>query len=309
MADPKRPSKTPSTATEPAVSSKAEGIDPKAVYVGGESLADRLLPHAKKIGAALLAVAVVLGAYFTYGWWKHRKAEKATTLLMNALNEGQLEVVEPDPKAEPPDPDLPPPPRTFATEAERTEATLAALSKVSGSHRKAVALLEAKLLLSAGRAPDADKIYQSASSMKGVEGVLAREGLAYGAEQAALALDPGDARDAALRNALELYRAAQPDEEGPRRDVALYNEGRLLALLGDKDGAKAAFAKAVAKAGEDLQATIEMRLSQLDAKALPEVPAPGAIKPKPETPATPETPAATPDGGAAAPAPTPDAGG
>ncbi len=308
MADPKPPSKPAAAAEPPAPASKgrAEGIDPKAVYVGGESLADRLLPHAKKMLIGIGVVAGILGIYFVYQWYARSKAEKATSALMTAVNEYHREVVEPPAEPEEIDPDLPPPPRTFATDAERTTAALAAIANVPGSHRKAVALLEARLLLAADRNADAVAVYERTSKVKGLEGVLAREGLAHNAEDAALELDPGEGRAAALRGALELYRAAQPAEDGPRREIALYNEGRILAMLGDKDGARAAFAKAAEKADPELESTIDVRLSQLDAKAVPALPAPGAIKPKPETPE--EVPAATTDGGAAAPV-APDAGG
>lgn len=300
----KSPAETPASKAEPpATGSKArsEGVQPQAVYIGGESLADRILPHAKKILLAIGVGALIIGVFLFYQFWQHRKKQKATDALMAALAENRLDIEEPDENAEPPDPDLPPPPRTHATETDRAAATLAALAKVEGDHRSAVALLEAQLLLETGNRDGANAIYQKAAKRKDIEGVLAREGLAYTAEAAALEQPPGEARDAGLRDALELYRAAQPDEEGPRRAYVYYNEGRLLALLGDKAGAKAAFDKALEVASAELEPAIEVRLAQLEAKELPAVPAPAPPAPEPAAPAPtpePETPpAATTDAG------------
>ena len=91
MAESKRPSSTkkPATAAEPPVSSKAQGIDPKAVYVGGESLADRLLPHAKKIFLTLGAIAVILTAGASWGavlLWQIAFAGKFTGVSIQHVN-------------------------------------------------------------------------------------------------------------------------------------------------------------------------------------------------------------------------------
>ena len=62
-----------------------EGVQPQAVYVGGESIADRLLPHAKKILVTIGVIALIVGVYLFYEFWVHRKKAKATNALMSAL--------------------------------------------------------------------------------------------------------------------------------------------------------------------------------------------------------------------------------
>ncbi len=310
MAEPKSSKPTSESPASSSGGSKRrdEGVQPQSVYVGGESIADRLLPHAKKILVTIGVIAAIVGVYLFYEFWVNRKKAKATNALMAALAENRLDIEEPDPTAEPPDPNLPPPPRTHASEVDRATATLAALAKVGGDQRKSVALLEAQLLLETGRRDEANKVYQGLVGKSDLEGVLAREGLAYTAEAAALELEPGDARDAGLRDALELYRSAQPDEDGPRRDYVYYNEGRLLMLLGDKPGAKAAFEKAAAKASTSLESSIEVRLAQLEAKEVPVLPAPKPPEPEPVTPPTETPPTETPPAETPPPAATTDAG-
>jgi len=106
--------------------------------------------------------------------------------------------------------------------------------------------------------------------------VVAREGVGY-------TLEAKGELDAAL----EAFRAMQPDEGGPRREYALYHEGRILSAQGKKDEAKAAFEKALEKAKEvtsTLQPMIEVRLAQVDAPAVV------MAEPKKEEPQTPEEP-------------------
>ena len=253
----------------------APGVNPTPVYIGGESLADKIVPHVKKILVVIGVVAVVMTIFFTFRWWQHRKAEKATASLVVALDHASWAieapatepVPEPDPEAEPP--------RTYPTHQARAEAALGKLRSVGGAPRSGAAMLEADLLFEAGQLDQAEATYRKLAGRAGIEGVAAREGVGFVAEA------KGD-----LDAALEAFRAAQPDEAGPRREYALYHEGRILAQQGKKDEARAAFEKALEKAREvasDLEATIEVRLTQLD---LPPPPAPA---PKPaDEPATPE---------------------
>jgi predicted negative regulator of RcsB-dependent stress response len=252
----------------------APGVNPTPVYIGGESLADKIVPHVKKILVMLGVVSLVATVFFTYRWWAHRKAEKATAALVTALDHASWEIepppTEPDPT--PPDPEAEPP-RTYPTHQARAESALGKLRQVSGDQRSGAALLEADLLYEAGQLDQAEAIYRKLSGRGGVEGVVAREGVGFVAEA------KGD-----LDTALEAFRAAQPDEAGPRREYALYHEGRILAQQGKKDEARAAFEKALEKAKEvasDLEATIEVRLTQLD---LPPVAPKAPEAPKEPTP-------------------------
>jgi tetratricopeptide (TPR) repeat protein len=250
------------------------GVNPQAVYVGGESLADRLLPHIKKIFAAIGILGVLITAFFTWRWYSNRQAAKATSALVSALDELDAEIGEAatgtEPDAEPS--------TSYPTRQARAEAVLGKLRKVKGDPRSGAALLEADLLFQSGQLDAAEAAYRKVAGKKTIEGVVAREGLGYVAE----------ARGE-LDKALEAFRAAQPDEAGPRREVAMYHEGRILALQGKKEEARAALDKALAKAkelGSDLESIIEVRLTQLDAPP----PAPGTKPPAPvEVPAK-ETP-------------------
>lgn len=263
----------------------APGVNPTPVYIGGESLADKIVPHIKKILVVIGVVAVVMTIFFTYRWWQHRKAEAATASLVVALDHAGWEIEAPstDPTTDPaPDPEAEPP-RTYPTHQARAEAALGKLRSVDGDPRSGAALLEADLLFEAGQLDQAEAAFRRLAGRAGVEGVAAREGVGFVAEAR------GD-----LDTALEAFRAAQPDEAGPRREYALYHEGRILALQGKKDEARAAFEKALDKAKEvasDLEATIEVRLTQLD---LPPPPAPAPKKAEEPAPAEPAKEPATP---------------
>ncbi len=47
---------------DPDVSKPAE--PPKPVHIGGESIADRILPHLKKIVIGVIVLAVILSIFF-----------------------------------------------------------------------------------------------------------------------------------------------------------------------------------------------------------------------------------------------------
>lgn len=266
------------------------GVNPQAVYIGGESIADRIVPHIKKILVVVGIGSVVIMAVLVYRWWSHRAAEKETAAMIEAIVTARAQIAAPAAPAATPDPEAP---VTFATTAERAQAVLAELQQASGDPREGARLLEASMLLEAGRLDEAEQAYRKLTGKKGLEGVLAREGVAFVAEARAQAAE-GDARTAALEAALEAYRATQPDDGGPRRDYALYHEGRILAQLGKKEEARAAFDKALdvvrADPHSDLELLVEMRLTQLDAPAV-------AMTPPAPTPAGDDKPA---------PAPAPD---
>lgn len=247
---------------------EAPGVNPTPVYIGGESLADRIVPHIKKILVVIGVVAVVMTIFFTFQWWQHRKAEKATAALVVALDHATWEIDTPDPEPTPtpnPEPEPEAPANTYPTHQARAEAALGKLRQVEGDPRSGAALLEADLLFETGQLDQAEATYRRLAGRAGIEGVAAREGVGFVAEAR------GD-----LETALEAFRAAQPDEAGPRREYALYHEGRILAQLGKKEEARAAFEKALEKAKEvvsDLEPTIEVRLTQLDLPAVTAAPA------------------------------------
>ena len=231
-----------------------------AVHVGEESILERLVPHMKKIGLALVAVGAILAVFFTWRYFKHQAAEKATNQLAQALELGSRPVVPEGMPAFGQDPELP----TFKTEAERANAALSALAK--SDLRGVASLYEAHLLIAAGKLDEALAHYRKLSTAKGVDGAVAREGVGVVLEtQAAAAKDPSQ-RQKLLEDALAAFRAVQTDDKGPRRDFALFHEARVLEALGKPTEAVASLKKALEVApSSSLRGSIETRLSALGA--------------------------------------------
>ena len=238
-----------------------------AVHVGGESILDRLLPHAKKIGLALAGAAVIVAAVFTYRYFQHRKAERATVRVAKALDLVDRPIFNPDPTVPQPPLDQ----QVFKSETERNEAVMTALGKL-GPTRGSVALVEAQTLLRAGKLDAALALYRKRASARGFDGLVAREGVGIVLEaQASAATDPAQ-KQKLLEEALAAFRAIQPDEQGLRRDYALYHEGRVLEALGKPTEAAAAFQKALAVPDTLLEQTVKTRLSSLGVEPAPPAP-------------------------------------
>ena len=98
--------------------------------------------------------------------------------------------------------------------------------------------------MQAGKLDEAIAEYKQGPDGKGLDGVLAREGLGIALETKAQAEKDAAARQKGLEEALAVFKTMQPDEKGPRHAYALYHQGRILALLGKNAEAKAAFEKA-----------------------------------------------------------------
>src|SRR5689334_18344746 len=128
---------------------KAAAVNPAPVYVGGDSLADRLMPHVKKIAIAIAAVGIVLTAYFTWRWMQTKKAQSNTTPVLTAVNDQAKEVEAPDEATDTGDAGVPAD-DTYATRQERAEAVVTDLQKAKGPPREGAALLEASSQLEAG---------------------------------------------------------------------------------------------------------------------------------------------------------------
>jgi tetratricopeptide (TPR) repeat protein len=259
------------------------GFDPKPVHIGGESLADRIVPHIQKIMAVVGVATLLVSIVLIFRCRAQVKAEDSTSAVISALRESGREVAAPGSTPAAPDGDAPPP---FASRQERADAALARLRRASGDPRSSAALLEADLLFEADRLDDAAARYQKLSTRSGIEGVVARESLGYVREA-----------QGQLEAALEAFRAMQPDDAGPRREHALYHQGRILAQLGNKDEARAAFEAALDKAkelGSSLESAIESRLVLLDAPIVTmrsSETKPGVAADAPDQPAPEEEPA------------------
>lgn len=230
-----------------------------AVHVGGESLVDRLLPHAKKIGLALLGAALIVTAVFTWRYIQHRRDERATARLVKALDLADRKVFDPDPS-------VPQPPledEIFKSQGERADAVVGAMAKV-GRVRGAGSLIEAQFLLRAGKLDDALAIYRKKAQGSGIDALIAREGVGIALEAQATAAKEPTARQKLLEDSLAAFRSIQPDDKGPRRDYSLYHEARILEALGKPDEARAALEKALEVVpGSSLEPAIKVRLSSL----------------------------------------------
>jgi tetratricopeptide (TPR) repeat protein len=209
------------------------GFQPKAVSIGGESIADRILPHVKKILVMFIAVAVVISVILIIRWRKHAKQEDATVKLGQVFDTARKPI---DPEAKPDDKEP-----SFKSAKERGDAILDAMAKqgVDGA-----ASYRGGALFDAGKYDEAIAAFKKGEAVPGIEGVLCREGLGLALEAKATAEKDATARQKGFEDALAAFTAMQPDEAGPRRAHALYHMGRMQQTLGKKAEAKASFEKA-----------------------------------------------------------------
>ncbi|MEZ4363221.1 MAG: hypothetical protein R3B48_23805 [Kofleriaceae bacterium] len=229
----------------------------KPVQIGGESFLDRLLPHMKKILAAIGVIVVVLTVVFTVLWFKERARAKETALVAEV---GAVASRPVRPTGEEPKPHQP----SFASDKERAEAVLAAISKHSTD--RITNAYRGSMAFQAGQYDAAIAAYRKAVGDAGLDGALAREGLTLALEAKATAETDAAAKQKGLEEALAAAKTIQPDADGPRRIYALYHEARLLALLSKSAEAKALFEKVKTMAeGTELSELVEARLAAIGA--------------------------------------------
>ncbi len=225
MAD--KTSKKPDKKHQDAPSSKAvPTFDPKPVSVGGESLIDRVYPHRMKIGIFIGTGLVIWAVIALIIHFRDSKREKVTDKLAVVIDVSDRRIQDPSIPVDPNDPlkDKEPP---FADAKARANAILDALAKQGPD--VAGPTYRASILMQAGKLDEAITEYKRAVTSKGIEGVLAREGLGLAEEMKAETpgLDAA-ARNKGLEDALATFQTMQPDEQGPRRAFALYHQGRML---------------------------------------------------------------------------------
>jgi tetratricopeptide (TPR) repeat protein len=232
------------------------------VAIGPDSFIDRVQPHIAKIAVGMIALFVVLGGWVGWRWWKHRGETKDTVQLAQALDIAQRDVVAPG--------DQPTPPTstdvTYPSDKERAEAALGALARVKKVGGPLTDLDRAALLMDAGKLDDAGKAYQAISGQPGLDGVLAREGLGYVAEaRAALTKDAAE-QQKLLEQALAAFKSMQPDDDGPRRDYALYDQARILDQMNRHAEARDLLNQALELAPQsEIAPDIKARLALLEA--------------------------------------------
>ena len=245
-----------------APDASAPRFDPKPVNVGGESIVDRLYPHRKKIALFIGSALVIWAVVAIVIHYKDKGSEKATDKLAAVLDLGQLPIRPEEAGSAAGSGSAAG--ESFASAKDRANKLLDALAKQGTD--AAGPVYRASLLVQAGKLDDAIAEYKRGEGQLGIDGVLAREGLGLAQEQKAV--DPkNDAttRQKGLEEALATFTAMQPDPSGPRRDFALYHQGRILALLGKTADAKTAFdkAKELAKDSPELVELVDEHLASL----------------------------------------------
>ena len=230
---------------------------PKAVHIGGESVADRILPHIKKIIISIIVIAVILSGVFGYRAYKQSKQSDATEKVAKVLSLGQRKVKAP---GAPDDKNNP----AFADTKARALALLDEAAKQGATLPHSY---KGGLHLDAGQVDQAIAEYKAGSSADGIEGVLAREGYGIALETKALAEKDAKQRQALLEQALAAFVTMQPKQDGPRRAYALYHQGRIQQTLGKPAEAKALYeqAKAAGASSNELAQLVEKRLAALGA--------------------------------------------
>ncbi|MEP6863688.1 MAG: hypothetical protein ABJE66_23885 [Deltaproteobacteria bacterium] len=249
--------------TKDAPASKATPtFDPKPVNVGGESLVDRIYPHRKKIGIFILLGFAVWAVIAVVIHFRDAGQEKKAEKLAAVLDVASGKVVDP---ATPVDPNNPLKNKfpTFTSDADRANHVLDAMAK-SGAELGGAAF-KGSLLIKAGKLDEAITEYKRGQNAKGLDGVLAREGLGLAEEMKAEAEKDAAARQKGLEAALATFATMQPDDTGPRYAYALYHQGRIQALLGKTADAKATLekAKAAGKDSAELGPLVDERIASL----------------------------------------------
>jgi tetratricopeptide (TPR) repeat protein len=208
---------------------------PKPVHIGGESLVDRILPHIKKIIAVVIVASVIITVILVVRWWKQHKEEKKTQELAEVFVVAQRPIAAPEAKPDPKNP-------TFADSKDRAKAVLDEMAKRDASAPGHA--YRGGLLLESGKVDEAIAEYREGIEDKGIQGVLAREGLGIALEAKAAGEKDAAARQKLYEEALAIYQRMQPDEKGPRYIYALYHQGRMQSALGKTAEAKQLFEKA-----------------------------------------------------------------
>jgi predicted negative regulator of RcsB-dependent stress response len=277
-------------------------VEPDQFVTGVKSFADHVKPHTKKLVALGIVILVASMAVIGWRWWKHREEAKASSLYAQAMDILSHRVVAPPepPAAEGEASETPPPvvdedenaAPTYPTIAERAKAALVplqALRSKYGSTRVGTGarMMHAATEAAAGNIDEALKLYETVASSGSAElRSLAREQAGYLYERQAMAIADPAAREPAIRKAIEAFRAIQDKDGEPRREYALYHEGRMLALLDKRDEAIAMLKQALEAAPESvIHDDIDDRLTLLEAQ--------GKVAATP-TPTPETTPPATP---------------
>jgi predicted negative regulator of RcsB-dependent stress response len=226
------------------------------------SLSNRVADFVRRnvvgVGLMILAAVVVIGLVWGFRAYQTSRAEKATAKLTWAVDIYTQELIPKSvesPKIEEGDP-----PR-FRTHAERLDASLKALDEVVTKHG-GTGVGDLALLIRAGVYFDARKYDQAiADYSKALETIKdattksrALEGLAYCYEA-----------KSNWEKAISYFE--QSATAGEERFSAIYHQGRILALRGDKQGAAKKFKEVIdASSNQTLIGLAGARLASLGLK-------------------------------------------
>ena len=278
--------------------SKVSTVSETDEFISGvDRIVQALKPHATKLAVLLGVVVVVVIGYTTWSWWQQRNLIHATELYSRAVTLNHVPVRAPEPTpapdggkaaaagkdkkkgakpveakpAEEPELDSRGIPTKFASAEQRASAVLAALEELEADYDSTPVaqhgrLLAAEALYQLGRYSEAADKFGKYADGGGPEDLVlsAREGLGYSLEAMAMAEKDAKARQAGLERTLKAFGEMQPQADGPRHDLALYHQARILAELGRKDQARKTLEQVLADhPGSNLKQDIEMRLPAL----------------------------------------------
>jgi len=188
---------------------------------------------------AVIAVAVIVGGYFT---WRASRDGKAQTVLAGALAVSEAPVYTPPPPA----PGSPPPvqpPGTFRTEKERLDAAIPRLQSAADAYPDSDAGITARFhlaaaLAQAGRYAEAEQRYQEVFQKSGGKSIY-RHTARLGVGEAQLAQGKTEA-------AVTTFKELSSDTNSQLPvDAVLMQLGRAAQAAGKRDEATRAFTRVV----------------------------------------------------------------
>lgn len=262
-----------------------EGDGTNEVQTYASRAVEALRPHAKTLLAIAVALVAVIVAMSIWQAMKAKKSGQATAAFAQVIEASTARVEEAGPQVtlnENGQPEINSAKAEVPTYAARAEAGLAAMSKLEAAYggtdvARNAALVKAGLLYDAGKFDDAAASYKAflAGGPPAELAARAREGVGYAIEAKALAETDAKAREAGLTEAAKAFADLEPNAKGSYYGVALYHQGRIAALKGDKNGAIDFYKRSLETAPRpELAEEITSRLSLLGATAPEPKPAP-----------------------------------
>ncbi len=242
---------------------KPTGDEPDEFVAGVVSTADKLRPHAFKIGILVGLFVIATIGITTYQWMNKRKQKRATDAFASALKLAQAKIE--DSAAEKPAPNTSPPDSmAFASRAARADAVIGALSKADALSVP-TEVVRGNAFMELGRFEEAARSFSAAAKSLPLEAATAaRAAVGYAYEAKAEATKDPATREQILGEALAAFRAIQTDENGVDRDASIFHEARILAVLGKRDEARATYQKLLDNYADSLlRDEVEIRLEAL----------------------------------------------